>query len=744
MSGYKPNEDFSFGGHGDPAGEGTAGAPGGFDAGTRASAAKGPGTHRAAGTRTGAGAPPVGHNPTGGGRSVRAAIGVSVLAVTFGFSPLGVEGSVAATAAADLSAFRNCQEFTKYMRAEAEKEAGAYGFGGGPGLYKGAPMERSQGGAPTPVAAPQTDGDAVGNNATGTNVQERGVDEPDVAKVDGSKLLTLVEGKLAMVATSGAKPKLLDSLAFGENQYPTELFVLPRNRALVIGTAYEQVESDQPMAGKRAPGFAPGYYGGGNSQVALTLVDTSGSTLEVLRSARVTGNYVSARLSDGVVRIVFGSQPRIRFQPRTEGEPDAVAEARNRSTIRTAKAEAFLPERTIRDAAGQILSKTPLLGCADVRRPVRPSGLGMISVLNLDTDRGTGMFNADGTGIVANGDVVYASTKRLYVATTEGGWGWNRPWAGAPRKQAQDQRVTAIHAFDATGRGVARYIGTGAAPGYTLGRWAFSEHEGYLRVATTTGEPWAPPENGEVSESRVTVLDETKDGLRTVGKVTGLGKTERIRGIRWFGDLAAVVTFRQTDPLYMVDLSAPTRPRVRGELKIPGYSAYLHPTGAGQLLGIGQDADADGRTTGLLAQQFDISDVTKPTRTDKLGLGKGYTQVENDSRAFTYLTGKRLAVIPAWVNQKVSCPSNAQCAAGGPDQPGFVGEISVPAAIGVLVGADGQLHRAGKFIGDSMILRVIPIGNRLAAITATSVYLLNPDGLKQVSSVRISQNQQAR
>ena len=443
---------------------------------------------------------------------------MSVLAVTYGLSPLGAEGSVAATAAADLSAFRNCQDFTRYMRAETEKEVGAYGYGNGPVLYKGGPAEPmtdARGGAPAPVAA--APGEAVGNNATGTNVQERGVDEPDVAKVDGSRLLTLNEGKLALVQTSGAKPKLLDTLAFPEGQYPTELFVLPRHRALVIGNAWEPSPEAKQSAGKRAPGFAPDHYPSGTSQVALTLVDTAGSTMEVLRSARVTGNYVSARLSDGVVRIVFGSQPRIYFQPRAEAEPDAVAEARNRNTVRNAKTEAFLPERTIRNKAGKVLSRVPLIGCTDVRRPVRPSGTGMLSVLNLDTDRGIDMFDARGTGIVANGEVVYSSTKRLYVATTEGGWGWNRPWTGSARKQAQDQRVTAIHAFDATGRGISRYIGSGAVPGYALGRWAFSEHEGYLRVATTTGEPWAPPEQGQVSESRVTVLDETRDGLRKVG-----------------------------------------------------------------------------------------------------------------------------------------------------------------------------------------------------------------------------------
>ncbi|MGQ0846597.1 MAG: beta-propeller domain-containing protein [Sporichthyaceae bacterium] len=660
-----------------------------------------------------------------------------------------MDGSVAAVAAADLSAFGSCEEFTKYMRAEAENEVGAYGMGGGPVLYKGAPVAPSADAGSAPAAersaAPQ---EALGNNSTGTNVQERGVDEPDVAKVDGSRLLTLAEGRLAMVSTSGTKPKLLDTLGFGEGQYPTELFVLPGRRALVVGSAYEQAEPDSPQ-GKRAPAGAdrlgaPDYYGG-NSLVALTLVDTSGSSLKVLRSARVTGTYVSARLSDGVVRLVFGSQPRIRFAPRGENEADAVAEARNRRTVRTARTEAFLPQRQILDAAGRVVSATPLLECTSIRRPARPSGLGMVNVLNLDTAKGARLLDVgEGVGIVANGDVVYASTKRLYVATTEGGFGWNRPWGGAPRKQARDQRVTAVHAFDATTRRFSDYLGSGNVPGYVLGRWAFSEHEGYLRVATTTGEPWAPPQDGEVSESRVTVLEETRDGLRRVGQVAGLGKTERIRGIRWFGDVAAIVTFRQTDPLYMVDLSKPAKPRVRGELKIPGYSAYLHPTGNGGLLGIGQDADSEGRITGLLAQQFDVANLAKPTRTDRLGLGRGYTQVEHDSRAFTYLTGRRLAVIPAWVNQKVSCPANAQCAAGGPNGEGFVGEISVPAAIGVLVGADGSLTRAGKFVGDSTILRVVPVGKRLAAITATSVFLLDPDGLKQVGSVRISSQPQAR
>jgi hypothetical protein len=259
-------------------------------------------------------------------------------------------------------------------------------------------------------------------------------------------------------------------------------------------------------------------------------------------------------------------------------------------------------------------------------------------------------------------------------------------------------------------------------------------------VATTTGQPWATPD-GATSQSGIVVLAERPNGLRWVSALSGLGKGETIRAVRWFGDLAAVVTFRQTDPLYLVDLGDPAHPKLRGELKTPGFSAYLHPTGNGGLLGVGHSADDQGHITGLQAQQFNVANPAHPTRTDRLDLGQGWTSVESDSRAFTYLTGSRLAVIPAWINKKVSCPPNAQCMTSDKTGQGFVGEINVPAALGITVGADGTLRQTGEFVGDSSILRVIPVGNLLVAITDTSVVLLNPNGLKQISSVRVAPEQ---
>ncbi len=663
-------------------------------------------------------------------RAVRATAGTgAALALVLSYGT--VTGGVGHAAGDELPQFHDCDEFTKYMRSTAESEVTAYGLGGGPRMYKTAPVA-AEGDASRAGSAPSA---AVGNGPTGTNTQERGVDEPDIAKIDGTRVLSLVNGKLTVVDAAGPKPKLLSTHSFAENEYPSELFVLDQNRVMVLGTGWKQHDPVDSPAGKRAPGFAPDRYRPAESYVVLTLLDLSNPTRpKLVRTERITGSYVTGRLTDGVARIVLTSSPRIAFSSPREGEPEALALARNRQAVRDAKAEDFLPERTVLDKAGEVVRSGPLMGCGAVRHPSVRSGLGIISVLTLDTaDGGTRLDKGKAAGVVSNGELVYSSTDRLYVATTDGGWNSPRP-IDSRRPREQEMR-TRIHAFDVTGRNDSPYVATGSVPGFLLGRWALSEHQGKLRIATTTGQPWAPPEQTPNSQSSVVVLAERGDELRKIGSVSGLGKGETIRAVRWFDDIAAIVTFRQTDPLYLVDLADPANPAVRGELKIPGYSAYLHPVGGDRLLGVGQDADSTGRVTGLQVSSFDLRNLAKPTRTAAVGYGRGWTDVEHDSRAFTYLPGRRLAVLPAYVTQKVPCPPDAQCfTADG--RPGFVGEIQVPAALGVRVGADGTLRKAGKFVADSYILRVLPVGNRLVAITGNAVVLLDPETFSPTGSVQ--------
>jgi hypothetical protein len=646
-----------------------------------------------------------------------------------------------APARGGLHKFGDCRSFTDYMRQVTDPEVGPYGQGGGPVVHRNAPMAEANGAAPTAA----TPSGAVSNSPTGTNVQEAGVDEPDVAKVDGTFLYALSGGRLAVVDTAGTAPHLRGTLSFPGGSSPVELLVLPQHRLLVVGnswTSYPEPGPVRPQPGAvgSRPMIRPGPSGTGS--VDLTVVDVSDADHPAVDWVEsVTGSYLSARLHDGVARIVLGSAPHVVYRPMQGGETPEAATARNRATLQAAQADEFLPTRQVHDGAGHLRASGPLLRCTDVTRPDEPSGSGVISILTLDTRQGTTHFtDARGTGIVGNGDLVYSSADRLYVATTEGGWNTARPIPATGVQPARPaDRRTEIHAFDATGRTATPYLGSGTVPGFLLGRWAFSEHNGYLRVATTTGEPWTPPSEVRSSSSSVLVFAERPDGLTQVGGVGGLGQGERVRGVRWFDDLAAVVTFRQTDPLYLVDLVDPRSPQVRGELKLTGYSSYLHPTGDSRLLGIGQDADVQGHVTGLQAQEFDVSQPAHPQRTGKVDLGQGWTQLENDSRAFTYLTQRHLAVLPAYVTEKVKCPPNAECWSGG--GPGFVGQITVPAALAISVDSHGGLHQVGKFIADSMIVRVLPVAGRLVAISATSVYLLDPQGLKEIGSAKIAPQQ---
>ncbi|NNF63914.1 MAG: hypothetical protein HKN07_06610, partial [Acidimicrobiia bacterium] len=131
-----------------------------------------------------------------------------------------------------------------------------------------------------------------------------------------------------------------------------------------------------------------------------------------------------------------------------------------------------------------------------------------------------------------------------------------------------------------------------------------------------------------------------------IGSIGGLGEGERIFSVRFVDTIGYVVTFRQTDPLYTIDLTDPTAPVAKGELKINGYSAYLHPLSETRLLGVGQDADDEGRIEGAQLSLFDVSDLTSPTRLDTLTVSDANSSVEWDHRAFLFWAADDLAIVP--------------------------------------------------------------------------------------------------
>lgn len=204
---------------------------------------------------------------------------------------------------------------------------------------------------------------------------------------------------------------------------------------------------------------------------------------------------------------------------------------------------------------------------------------------------------------------------------------------------AQELEKTVIHKI-AVNKGDLEYQTHGEVPGYALNQFSMDEQAGYFRIATTKNRTWSEyieDEEEKESYSNLYVLD--KD-MKIVGSVERLALGERIYSVRFMQDRAYLVTFKQTDPLFVIDLKNPVNPRVLGELKIPGFSNYLHPYDNDYLIGIGKDTKETEwggvRTLGLKLSLFDVSDVSDPKEVDTYVMGDAGSDsiALNDHKAF--------------------------------------------------------------------------------------------------------------
>jgi hypothetical protein len=460
-----------------------------------------------------------------------------------------------------------------------------------------------------------------------TNNQEAGVDEPDIAKTDGSTIFAIAQGKLQAVAAGGAAPKVIDSLDLGAGGGYGAQLLLRGNRVIVISGQTRFPILPQPLAAGAPASIRSSPYFVGGSTTTLTEVDVSDpSNMKVTQTMTVDGRFVDARQSGTSARIVISSAPSAILQPQLAGG--------SAGWVPTWK---FRDVRTGRRFTRQVAS------CDSIRRPVDFSGLGMLSILTVNFDKGLGVAHSD--SLMADAQIVYGSTGNLYVATQK----WVSPIL--PVTQLPTSQTTVIDQFDVSDPDTTTFVASGEVPGYLLNQFSLSEFDGYLRVASTSRPIWwggvtsvVPPQ----SQSYVTVLQAKNGVLAPVGQVSGLGQGEQIYSVRFDGDTGYVVTYRQVDPLYTIDLSTPTAPKVVGQLQLEGYSAYLHPLGDGLLLGVGVDVSSDtNEPTGAQVELFDVSDAANPKLLGKTSLGAGSsTQATYDHHAFLYWQPTGLAVLP--------------------------------------------------------------------------------------------------
>lgn len=569
-----------------------------------------------------------------------------------------------------LRSFETCDDLLAYARQHAMPMVSPWGLDGGFGFEFPVDMVAVEEAAPAAepaVRADAAEGGVPGVDFSTTNVQESGVDEPDIVKTDGKTLFAVAQGQLRAVDVSGSEPVLLGSLMLGEGW--NHQLLLSGDRLLVISNGAGPIE---PLPAEPLPSEEMAIVPQSTSTELMEIDVSDPAAMRIVRTLSLDGAYVSSRLTESTARIVITTTPALPFTFPTGSEPiaEGIALTQNRAVVAGARAADWLPGYVVEERATGWTSSGMLTSCDQVSHPAEFSGLGTLTVVTIDLDRGLDPIDSD--SIMGAGQNVYASTEGLYVATEQ----WVDPARPADVAMPVGEARTAIHKFDISDPSGTRYVGSGDVTGYILNQWSMSEYDGFLRVASTTTPAWFG-DVAQESQSFVTVFEEQAGELIQVGQVGGLGRGERIFGVRFMDEIGYVVTFRQIDPLYTVDLSDPRRPTVVGELKIPGYSAYLHPLGNGLLLGVGQDADLDGRSLGTQVSVFDVSDLANPVRISRQTLGNGWSEAEFDHHAFLYWPANRLAVLPveSWSND-------------GSGQ-NFVG------AVGMNIDGSGNLSRAG-------------------------------------------------
>ncbi len=586
----------------------------------------------------------------------------------------------------DLQSFDDCDTLETALKRTIEEETRTslmqaveeqyYHWGGG-WLEDDAEMAMdasSESSGSSPPAQTRNEG----TDYSGTNNQEQGVDEADFVKTDGFHIYFLDSGVL----------QILDVPEFGEIEFasstsiegsPTAM-MLDGDNLVVISSVYSwSLNSNDPLADRM--GWGDDWYGWRTSTLTkFTVFDVSNSSdPQISRELYIEGYYMTAREVASTVRTVTHTWMDIPDLQTWLQYPDgywnldyddpnrrvlreqaaAAAISHNKEVLRSITLEDILPQ--VHERVGDQIITHHMSGedCSDFAAPQYSFNRGFTSIFTIDLMSEQLDFEAD--HIVGNWPMVYASQDVLVI--TENSWDWWWFWGNDDLNEA-----TNIHTFDISQSGTTSYTGSGRVDGTINDQFSISEFEGVVRVATTTGQ-WARwwMEDPEPMQSHVVTFGHSMDletgqhTLTELGRVDGIAYNESIWSARFVGDRAYIVTFENMDPLWTIDLSDPTEPRIMGELEVPGVSTYIHPLSDDTILTIGLGPADEETGLGLdwshtRLSLFDVSNFSDPQLSEVLSLSPvedpengwswAYSEATWEHKAFQYWEPKGMLAIP--------------------------------------------------------------------------------------------------
>lgn len=525
-----------------------------------------------------------------------------------------------------MKTFSSLEALTTFLTANTQ----------GQSSYRGGPLDSQFFGESTLAPAPAIQGPlgatggknlesaptySVDSGYSTTNIQVQGVDEADTVKTDGQYIYAISNGQnfgfymtqeyagqtgnsIYIINADPQNAKVVSKITLENNTQPAGMFLSQDSSKLVVlASKYEVFAVDVARSGDESKdAMLLSYHS--DVYTYINVYDIADKANPVLdRNFTVSGSYFNSRMIGNYVYTIVSQSAYVTNNAVTL---PVVYEKTVASQIEPTSV------RYAEDTVDEYFTFTTFVG---------------LDIMD-DSQQPTNM-----TILMGGTSTMYVSPENIYVtyATyTPGG------------------QYTSIYRVGIDGSQLTLEA-QGNVPGYLLNQYSMDEYQGYFRVATTwnTGGMFRAPlaaEEEPTTMNNIYVLDM---GLSIVGRLENLAEDERIFSSRFIGDKAYLVTFRQVDPFFVIDLSNPASPKVAGELKIPGYSSYLHPFDENYVIGLGKENST------VKLSLFDVSDVNNPTEIAKYVIDGDYTDSSAlyEPKAFLFDKAKELLVIPVSVTE---------------------------------------------------------------------------------------------
>ena len=467
--------------------------------------------------------------------------------------------------------------------------------------------------------APQAEPSGVSNmDKSDTNVQVEGVQEGDIIKNDGKYIYINTNKGLKIIDSSPQAPEIVNTIAIPENTSISEIFS-SGNKLIVIGQNNYFYIMDKPARdsmGVIEPSIMPPrYYEDRTNVLIYNIEDINKPILE--REYLFDGNYLSGRVIDDSFYLINNKYLNLGYRYYDNYDID-------------------IPLPYYTDVLNNERNE---FGYDEIK--YFPNYIDTRYMYTIGIDLSDTSSKPDVDVFLGGTDTIYVSKGNLYAAVTD--YSYDYRTSQLEEFSPEYSTSTVIYKFELNKGKIGKAV-QGEVPGAIINQFSMDEHKDTFRIATTTGDMWR-----NTSKNNVYILDEN---LKVLGKLEGLAEGERIYSTRFAGDRVYMVTFRQVDPLFAIDTSNPRAPELKGMLKIPGYSTYLHMVDEDHILGFGYDTEESqwgGTVTGgLKISMFDVSNVNKPKETfmEVIGRAGTYSELLYNHKALMFSLDKGLMAFP--------------------------------------------------------------------------------------------------